>query len=546
MKIKNLLKNLISGMLAAAIAVGSSSFQDGGTYLSKLFTGVTVKADNSDSDFVINSNNELVKYTGSDKLVEIPYGVTSILSEAFYQNRAVEKIIIPESVKKIDAYAFHLADGLEEIYIPDSVTSIGDYAFYLCVKLKNIRLPEGIKEISSSCFSYCSSLESIVIPDSVQKLSNSVFYSCLSLKNVKLGENLSRIESSCFSGCESLETICFNKNIEFIRDYIFSDCPNLTSIVIPTSFISFSTKTFYQNAISSITSLKTIYYEGSRDQWTKVQFKNHIPENIDIQLNYSRYKGCSATIGQDFKINLIFGEGQQFVNVNGENFELDSEHKLQYGIAAKDFDKDIKLDTYGGNYTANFNNMIQYYKTIPDYSSNISFKNTLDTLEVFCKASKQYFTDGGVVEPVSASIDSSYKYTITGECPDGIEYLGNTLNLKDLLYLNYYFKLDDNKTFEDYTIKYKQKFGEYKELTSDDFEMKGEYYCFKSHPMNWANADFAYTLIISDSEKEYTVKYSPLSYCCLVQNSKETGKNLKNLCNSLYNFWKAANSYLYF
>ena len=55
--------------------------------------------------FEIN-NGVLVKYTGKDKDVVIPDGVTSIGNEAFWGCGSLTSITLPDSVTSIDDWAF--------------------------------------------------------------------------------------------------------------------------------------------------------------------------------------------------------------------------------------------------------------------------------------------------------------------------------------------------------------------------------------------------------------------------------------------------------
>ena len=134
-------------------------------------------------DFVIESR-VLKKYLGKDDIIKIPYGVTSIGNEVFYNCESLTSVIIPNSVTSIGDKAFYNCRSLTSIVIPDSVTSIGEGAFAGCDSLTSIVIPDSITSIVKDAFYFCMSLTSIVIPDSITGIGDGAFWSCTSLTDV--------------------------------------------------------------------------------------------------------------------------------------------------------------------------------------------------------------------------------------------------------------------------------------------------------------------------------------------------------------------------
>ena len=74
-------------------------------------------------EFAANTDGKsyyVSKYNGNDRLVYIPdqfngYPVTSIGSNAFYNNSAIEKIIVPKTIETIYSSAFSGVENLREI-----------------------------------------------------------------------------------------------------------------------------------------------------------------------------------------------------------------------------------------------------------------------------------------------------------------------------------------------------------------------------------------------------------------------------------------------
>lgn len=138
---------------------------------------------------------------------EIPEGVTSVGSSAFWGCSSLKEIHLPESITSIGSSAFRGCKSLKEINIPKSVTSIGARAFEGCISLKEIYIPESVTLIESDTFWECRSLKEIHIPEGITTIKYSAFCGCKSMKEIHLPESITSIESGAFWGCESLKSI---------------------------------------------------------------------------------------------------------------------------------------------------------------------------------------------------------------------------------------------------------------------------------------------------------------------------------------------------
>lgn len=133
-------------------------------------------------------------------------------------------------------------DDIVTIKIENGVTSIGDYAFFGCTKLTNVFIPDSVTRIGENAFGLCKSLTNITIPDSVTS-----------------------IEYFAFAGCSSLTSIVIPDGVTNIDGAAFQLCTNLTSVTIPDSVISIGESAFF-----GCSNLKTVYYDGSKEQWRKI------------------------------------------------------------------------------------------------------------------------------------------------------------------------------------------------------------------------------------------------------------------------------------
>ena len=99
---------------------------------------------------------------------------------------------IPEGVESIRSKAFYKCSDLKEIKLPSTLKTIEEKAFFLCDP-KEIILPDGLETIGKDAFGFCSSLKEVTVPASVTRIDDYAFYSCTSLLEVNMLGNESDI-----------------------------------------------------------------------------------------------------------------------------------------------------------------------------------------------------------------------------------------------------------------------------------------------------------------------------------------------------------------
>lgn len=150
-------------------------------------------------DFQIDGT-VLLKYTGKEKTVTVPDGITEIGTGAFSSCSSLRKVILPYGVERIGSKAFSACENLKEIDLPASVLEIGLRAFLGCKKLTKITLPEckirgeekidGLRRIHSQAFYGCESLREIEIPVGVVGIGPRAFENCTALRRVAIASTL--------------------------------------------------------------------------------------------------------------------------------------------------------------------------------------------------------------------------------------------------------------------------------------------------------------------------------------------------------------------
>lgn len=187
----------------------------------------------------------------------------------------------PYTVTAIGDSAFnpsHTITNVSSVFIPATVTSIGRFAFRCCKFLATVTFAEDsqLKSIGVSAFSGTDSahpiFKEIQIPYSVETIGTNAFHNCQDLESITLPASLETIESSAFSSCRKLSEIKLPASLKAIQSYVFDDC----------------------------SSLKTVSYDGSLEQWSK----------INVAKGFLGYSSPSLVMG-DYTA--------QFISVKDEN-----------------------------------------------------------------------------------------------------------------------------------------------------------------------------------------------------------------------------------
>ena len=247
----------------------------------------------------------LLKYNElSEKIIEVPEGITKICESAFgfkNENDCVEEIVLPASVQVIERDAFYGRSKLKKINIPDNVKEICRHTFACCGKLERIYIPASVEKIDVSAFpthwntgsiegyscafkalevdpdnkSYCSENGMLLskdrtellfvpsklldagfeIPIGVKVVNDYLAYCNMALTELVLPDTLTQIGRSAFAYCHNLEKVVFPERLESIGENAFSGCIKLETVVLPKNL-----KSIGENAFSGCEELKTVVW----------------------------------------------------------------------------------------------------------------------------------------------------------------------------------------------------------------------------------------------------------------------------------------------
>lgn len=169
-------------------------------------------------------------YNGTDPVVVIPDGVTSIIGGALNARSTkvkLEKVVVPYGVTEIGAYAFQNQDQMKEIVLPYSLLYIGRAAFDSC------------------------GIETLEIPHSVEEMDIWTFQNCFNLKSVVIGSRLKEIPYSCFDRCRKLTDVKIYAGVTTISRYAFQYCP-IEELTLPETIKKVDNEAFVNSGIKSI------------------------------------------------------------------------------------------------------------------------------------------------------------------------------------------------------------------------------------------------------------------------------------------------------
>jgi len=218
--------------------------------------------------------------------VVIPDSVTVVNTSAFFGCSSLTEISLPDGINMSENW-FNGCTALKKVKLPKNLEVLGYSTFEGCMSLTSVTLPESLKTISPSAFEGCTALIAIHIPDSVTEIGWDAFLYCRSLRVVTGGAGVKTVRSSAFAET-AIADIGFLKNVTYMDKMMFAHCVNLENVVIPKGIGGLSQYMFFGAGVKTLhlhanvqvidsyafadsKKLEAIYYDGTVEEWNKVQ-----------------------------------------------------------------------------------------------------------------------------------------------------------------------------------------------------------------------------------------------------------------------------------
>lgn len=185
---------------------------------------------------------------------------------ADYDYAHIESLKITGVLNDVDfLFIYRMMPDLKNLDIAEvNITALPTQAFYQSKNVEHLILPNTLTTIGKEMF-YQSNLETVIIPANVETIELSAFSGCRALTSIEIPASVETIEKAAFQGCSTLATVTFEKGSKLktigggyykSTGYgAFSTCP-ITSIEIPTSV-----ETIEAVAFKGCSELTTVIFE---------------------------------------------------------------------------------------------------------------------------------------------------------------------------------------------------------------------------------------------------------------------------------------------
>jgi|GEM_PF-2684391 len=189
-----------------------------------------------------------------DGLWEYSLNKNDIANIALYYGDESE-IVMPAvidgyRVKTFDSKTFNGREDLTSVTLPYSITRVVNEHFYDCPSLVSINISEKTKDESSLDVNNYMSIDGVlfnlyashivafprgikgeyIMPDSVTSFNNGIFNDCLGLTSITVSKNVRSIPNFAFMGCVNLASVNILSGITSISSVMFGGCTGLEAI----------------------------------------------------------------------------------------------------------------------------------------------------------------------------------------------------------------------------------------------------------------------------------------------------------------------------
>ena len=257
-------------------------------------------------DFEVNGT-VLVRYTGCEKEVRVPDGITELKADSFSSCGTAERIILPRSVKIIGKSAFDECVALKSIDL-GSVKEIREWAFHGCQSLAEVIIPDGTEKICGQIFNDCVSLRRIHVSATVTEIAQDALDRCYSLASITVSENnrFYRTRNGALTSKDGRRIVKYppqdprcsvklDRPVEVIGARAFEGCSFLTSVTLGKSI-----RRIGENAFNACPLLREAVFEGTCGRIEEGAFSGYKMLSDPIVLSMGLYRKLSTEMTDHF------------------------------------------------------------------------------------------------------------------------------------------------------------------------------------------------------------------------------------------------------
>lgn len=236
--------------------------------------------------------------------VSLGDGIVNIGESAFEECRKIYQITLGTSLTQIGAKAFYKCQLLTEVYdragiLPSDIIGkkndagniygdIGRYISYVrygdeptrISKDKNglVYYTDGAKKMLVSAILKESGV--LTVPDDVTDIRQYACYNEQLITGVVIGNGCKTIGYGAFRNSAKIEFVKLGKNVTTIDDTAFRYNIYITTLVIGSKLESVGKEAFLQKTEGSYKPYETVYFEGTKAEWEKIQFEDGASEPL--------------------------------------------------------------------------------------------------------------------------------------------------------------------------------------------------------------------------------------------------------------------------